>query len=70
MVLILAALVFLAFYIPYKLISSIGKSNLPKPQNPTIHIHNHTHITNHITKNRLTVIDDKTKKSVLDLRQQ
>jgi len=69
MVLLLLTL-FLTVYLPYKLFKSLGSKfvdNKPKP-NYTIHNHNITIVNNSHNHKHITVIDDQTKKAVLDLK--
>ena len=51
-------ILFLVFYIPYKLISSLGNYFGQSPKKETIHYH--TYITN----NSITIIDPDTKAEI------
>ena len=57
-------IIFLVFYIPYRVISGIGKSFGDSPKKNTTINHYHTHITNNIENKTISIIDPDTKEKV------
>ena len=60
-------ILFLVFYIPYKLITSVGNYFVDKTfitEDKKSIIHYHTHITNNIENKTISIIDPDTKEEI------